>query len=149
MAVEVSSPEFQDGGTIPVRYTGDGEDVSPPLRWSGVPGGSAELAVLVEDPDAPGGTFVHWMLTGLDADSGGLEEGSVPPATSEGLNGFGRTGWAGPQPPPGDGPHRYVFTVLALSEPAGMAPGATPDEFHDAVQGKEVGRGQLVGRYER
>src|SRR5688500_9604739 len=111
--IQLSSPAFADGETIPDRFTCDGDDISPPLEWSGIPDDAAELALLVEDPDAPGGTFVHWVLFGLDPKISGLAEGSVPPEAKNGLTSFGKTRYGGPCPPSGDPPHRYVFFLTA------------------------------------
>jgi Raf kinase inhibitor-like YbhB/YbcL family protein len=146
--MELTSPVFDDGATIPARYARDGADVPPPLRWSGVPAGTAELALEVRDPDAPRGTFVHWIVAGLDPGIDGIDDGRLP-ARVEGRNGWGDVGYGGPQPPPGDPPHRYVFTLFALAEPSGLASGASHVEFVDAIRGKELTEAELVGRYAR
>jgi Raf kinase inhibitor-like YbhB/YbcL family protein len=146
MTITVSSSAFTDGGTIPRRYTCDGEDVSPPLSVSGLPSGVRELALLVEDPDAPRGTFVHWVAWGIDPAEPALAEGSAPPGA--GVNGFGRQGYGGPCPPRGS-THRYVFTVFALSRPAGLRPGASADDLRTAIQGAVLAEGRLTGRYGR
>src|SRR6266542_2686441 len=99
--IHLTSPAFADRETIPERFTCDGDDISPPLEWSGIPDAAAELALLVEDPDAPGATFVHWVLFGLDPTTDGLAEGSVPPEAKNGLTSFGKTGYGGPCPPRG------------------------------------------------
>jgi Raf kinase inhibitor-like YbhB/YbcL family protein len=147
-AITVTSPAFDDGATIPTRFTCDGEEVSPPLAWDGVPADAAELALLVEDPDAPGGTFVHWVVWGIDASAGGLDEGAVPGDASEGANETGESGYAGPCPPPGD-PHHYGFTVLALSEPLDLDAGATADDLRQAVEDSVLAQGMLTGLYGR
>lgn len=149
MTVQLTSPTFDDGGPIPERHAKDGDDVSPPLRWTGVPPGTAELALLVRDPDAPGGTFTHWIVANLDPGLEGLETGELPELAVEGLNDFGDVGYGGPQPPAGDPPHRYVFQLLALRRNSGLSHGASYQQFHDAVQGKQMARGELVGRYGR
>jgi Raf kinase inhibitor-like YbhB/YbcL family protein len=146
MSMTVSSTAFTDGGTIPRRYTCDGENISPPLRVEGVPSGTRQLALLVEDPDAPGGTFVHWVAWGIDPAGSGLGEGEAPPGS--GVNGFGKRGYGGPCPPRGPA-HRYVFTVLALSEPPTLAPGSSADDLRKAVASSVLGEGRLVGRYAR
>jgi phosphatidylethanolamine-binding protein (PEBP) family uncharacterized protein len=122
----LTSPAFVDGATIPARYTCDGENVAPPLSWSRPPAGTRAVALTVEDPDAPGGTFVHWVVLDLPADAT-----SVPPGTP---------GYRGPCPPKGDRPHRYVFTVWALREPV---------TSRQAIGGAAIARGVLVGRYGR
>jgi Raf kinase inhibitor-like YbhB/YbcL family protein len=149
MTVTLRSPAFGDGDTIPRVHTCDGEDVSPPLEWSGVPSDAAELALVVEDPDAPGGTFVHWVLWGLDAGQPGLGQGQVPAGAREGRNDFGRIGWGGPCPPRGSDPHRYVFTLLALSDPLTVEAGASADTVKRAAEGEALAEGRLTARYGR
>ncbi|HET6728007.1 MAG TPA: YbhB/YbcL family Raf kinase inhibitor-like protein [Jiangellaceae bacterium] len=149
MTITLRSPAFADGDTIPGVYTCDGDDVSPPLAWSGVPSDAAELAVVVEDPDAPGGTFVHWVLWGLDAGQSGLDEGHVPAGAREGRNDFGRVGWAGPCPPRGSDPHHYAFTLLALSNPLAVEPGASADTVKRAADSEVLAEGRLTARYGR
>lgn len=149
MTIELTSPAFTDGATVPDRHTRLGGNVSPPLQWAGVPDGTVELALLVEDPDAPSGTFTHWLVWGIDPEVERLDEGEAPPGAVEGSNDFGEDGYDGPQPPEGDPPHRYVFTLLALSEALELPSDASGDELREAVQGRELDRGQLVGRYAR
>jgi Raf kinase inhibitor-like YbhB/YbcL family protein len=149
MTITLRSPAFADGDTIPPLYTCDGDDVSPPLEWSGVPSDAAQLATVVEDPDAPGGTFVHWVLWGLDAGLPRLGQGQVPAGAREGRNDFGRVGWGGPCPPRGSDPHRYVFTLLALSEPLAVEAGASADIVKRAAEGKVLAEGRLTARYGR
>ena len=146
MTITVSSTAFADGGDIPRRYTCDGDDVSPPLALSGLPTGTRDVALLVEDPDAPGGTFVHWVAWGIDPSKAALGEGESPPGS--GTNGFRRQGYGGPCPPRG-GPHRYVFTVFALSRPLDLKPGSSADDLRRAVAEMVLAEGRLVGRYAR
>lgn len=113
--LRVSSPAFEEGATVPTEFTCQGQDTSPPLEWSGVPEGTAELRLSVTDPDAPGGTFTHWMVTGIDPSTTGVEAAQVPRGGTEQENSFGKTGYGGPCPPPGPA-HRYIWTVEALSE---------------------------------
>ena len=103
--MKLTSGAFPDQGAIPVGFTCDGDDLSPSLDWSDVPDGTAELVLICEDPDAPGGTFVHWILWGIPPGTAGLAEGAVPPGTHQGRNGFGSVGYRGPCPPRGHGPH--------------------------------------------
>jgi Raf kinase inhibitor-like YbhB/YbcL family protein len=147
--IELRSPSFADHAPIPARHARDHENLSPPLEWSGVPEGAVELAVLCEDPDAPRGTFVHWVLAGLEPTATGLAEGERPAAAVEGRNDFGGEGYDGPQPPVGDDPHRYFFRVFAASAPLGLAPGASADDLRRALEGKELASGTLVGTYQR
>jgi len=146
MTITLSSTAFTEGDDIPRRYTCDGENVSPPLSFAGVPADSQDLALLVEDPDAPGGTFVHWVAWGIDPSKGALAEGESPSGT--GTNGFRRRGYGGPCPPKG-APHRYVFTVFAVSRRLDLAPGASADDLRRAVGGALIAEGRLVGRYAR
>jgi Raf kinase inhibitor-like YbhB/YbcL family protein len=149
MTITLRSPAFADGDDIPRVYTCDGDDVSPPLGWSGVPPDAAQLAVVVEDPDAPGGTFVHWVLWGLDDGLPEVGQGQVPAGARQGRNDFGRVGWGGPCPPRGSDPHRYVFTLLALSNPLAVEAGASADTVKRATQGEVLAEGRLTARYGR
>jgi Raf kinase inhibitor-like YbhB/YbcL family protein len=146
VTMEVSSTAFADQGEIPRRHTCDGQDVSPPLRFGALPSGTAELALLVDDPDAPSGTFVHWVAWGIDPAEAGLAEGEAP--SGAGTNGFGKRGYGGPCPPKGPA-HRYVFTVYALSERLDLSAGASANDLRRAVSGLVLAQGRLVGRYAR
>ena len=147
--IELRSPAFNDHAPIPVHHAKDGDDLSPPLEWSGVPEGAVELALLCEDPDAPGGTFTHWVLAGIDPSTTGLGPGEVPTGAVEGSNDYGGTGYGGPRPPVGDPAHRYFFRLHAVAEPLGLRPGATADDLRQALEGRELGRGTLVGTFQR
>jgi Raf kinase inhibitor-like YbhB/YbcL family protein len=153
MPIVVKSTAFHEGEAIPARYTADGADVSPPLTWSGVPDGTRSLAVVCEDPDAPRGTWAHWVLFNLPADARQLAEG-VPPEPSppgggmHGTNSFGKLGYGGPSPPPGK-PHRYYFKLFALNATLPLEPGAARDDVLRAVDGRVLGEGWLMGRYGR
>jgi Raf kinase inhibitor-like YbhB/YbcL family protein len=149
MTIELTSPAFDDGGTIPEKHTRLGGNVSPPLAWAGVPADAAELVVTAQDPDAPSGTFTHWILARIDPDLDGLDEGEVPDGAVEGSNDFGEDGYDGPQPPAGDPPHRYVFTLIAFGEESGLGPSAGSDDVDAAVESFAIDRGQLTGRYGR
>jgi len=145
--VELTSPAFEYGRSIPRRHTCEGEDLSPPLRWTEPPPATRSLALLVDDPDAPGGTFTHWLAWGIDPAAGGLAEGEIAPR--EGRNDFGAAGYRGPCPPPGHGPHRYFFRLLALDAELDLAPGARRRALERALQGRVLARVELVGTYER
>jgi Raf kinase inhibitor-like YbhB/YbcL family protein len=147
--IELRSPSFGDHQPIPPRHAKDQENLSPALEWSGVPQEAAELAVLCEDPDAPGGAFTHWVLAGLQPTATGLAEGEHPAAAVEGRNDFGEEGYGGPRPPVGDGPHRYFFRVFAASAPLGLVAGASADDLRRALEGKELASGTLIGTYQR
>jgi Raf kinase inhibitor-like YbhB/YbcL family protein len=147
--ITLTSPAFEDGGTIPKRYTCDGDEVSPPLAWKGIPDGAPELALLVEDTDAPGGTFVHWALFNIPAGADGLAEGDVPTRARQGENSAGKAAYAGPCPPEGDKPHHYEFTLYALKSGLDLPDGAAADDVRAAVAKAALARGQIVGRFGR
>jgi Raf kinase inhibitor-like YbhB/YbcL family protein len=142
-----------EGQPIDPRYTCDGDDVSPALAWEGVPGATAELALVVDDPDAPGGTFTHWLAYGVDPAVTALPEGvpvgadvAGPPALRQGVNDMGSAGYGGPCPPAGE-EHRYVFRLLALDEALGLEGGASRDELLAAVEGHIVAETTLTATY--
>jgi hypothetical protein len=152
MAITVTSTAFEDGGTIPVRYTCDGGNVSPPLSWSGGPDGVESVALICDDPDAPRGTFVHWVLFNLPPTTTSLDvdvsrEELIPGSPRQGKNSAGKIGYTGPCPP--SGTHRYYFKVYALDTVLEVAPGITKEELVDAMEGHIVAQGQLMGRYSR
>lgn len=149
MAIRVSSPAFERGGAIPRKYTGEGEDVSPPLEWTGLPEGTREVALVCDDPDAPTREpFVHWVLYKIAPYRAGLPEGGRSGAL-EGLNGFGRAGYGGPMPPVGHGTHHYHFKVYALDAELEVSPGLSKDQLLAAIEGHVLNEGELVGTYER
>jgi Raf kinase inhibitor-like YbhB/YbcL family protein len=143
----VESSAFQHAQAIPSRYTCEGEDLSPPLGWTSVPNETRSLALLVDDPDAPGGVFTHWVAWGLDPGAGGLDEGEAAPG--EGRNDFGTAGYRGPCPPPGHGRHRYLFRLYALDRELELAAGAGKTELEQAIEGHVITTAELVGTYER
>lgn len=147
--IQLTSSAFEDGRTIPAKYSCDGDEVSPPLAWTGVPDDARELALMVEDPDAPGGTFVHWVLFKIPADRDGLAEGEVPQGARQGENSKGDAGYAGPCPPKDDQPHHYEFTLYALSSPIDLDDGAAAGDVRTAVADAALARGQLVGLFGR
>jgi Raf kinase inhibitor-like YbhB/YbcL family protein len=143
----LQSSAFEHGGPIPRRHSCEGEDLSPPLAWSGAPKGTRSLALVVDDPDAPAGTFTHWLGWGLDTGAGRLGEGEAGPV--EGRNDFGTSGYRGPCPPPGHGRHRYSFRLYALDSDPGLRPGASKRELERALEGHTLAVVELVGTYER
>jgi Raf kinase inhibitor-like YbhB/YbcL family protein len=145
--MEFSSPDFADGDAVPKRFTCEGDDVSPGLEWGEVPSGTANFALTCEDPDAPGGTFVHWVAWGIDPAPGALPSGAAPPG--QGRNDFGGLGYGGPCPPPGHGAHRYIFTLYALTEPVSLPEGISISELRSAIEGKLAAEATLTGTYER
>lgn len=140
VTITVTSTEFDDGTSIPERYTCRGEGVHPPLAWTGVPSDATSLALVVTDPDAPRGTFVHWVLYDLPARDGGLAEGQVPAVARQADNSGGRPGWYPPCPP--SGTHRYLFSVSALREPL---TGARTQDLLDQIAQVSIDRGTLTG----
>jgi Raf kinase inhibitor-like YbhB/YbcL family protein len=149
------SPAFNDGERVPQRHTCDGEDVSPSLEWSGAPASTASYALIVYDPDAPRGTFVHWVIYDIPRELTALPEGVPRDPVVEGLgiqgrNDFGKYGYGGPCPPRGDRPHRYVFLVMALDIGSlGLEPGAPCNAVIEAARGHVVGYGYTYGVYSR
>lgn len=155
MAIDVTSTAFGQGQPIPRKHSGEGEDVSPPLAWSGVPEGTKEIVVICDDPDAPTAEpWVHWVIYGIPPTSVGLPEGvprqeTLADGTTQGNNTWPRIGYNGPMPPAGRGPHRYFFRVYAIDAPTGLKPGATKRDVLAAIEGHILAQGELVGTYER
>ena len=148
-AISLASPAFAAGGRIPTKYACDGDDVSPPLSWSGVPAGAVELALTLEDPDAPNGTFVHWVLWGVDPRRPGLDEGAVPAGARQGrTSAGGQTEYVGPCPPEGS-THHYVFTLYVLDRRLDLPAGAPIGDLRAAMKGKVRGQGRLTATYGR
>jgi Raf kinase inhibitor-like YbhB/YbcL family protein len=150
--MEVTSGAFDALGAIPAKHTGEGEDVSPALAWTGAPDEAKSFAVICHDPDAPLASpgsygFVHWVLYNLPAGTTGLEEGSA--AGTAGVNDFGKAGYGGPMPPEGHGRHHYYFWVLALDADPGLEPGLTMWEFLERVEPHVIAMNRLVGTYQR
>ncbi len=144
-AFDLSSPAFEEGAAIPETYSCEGEDISPPLEWSGVPEGTAELILTLQDPDAPSGVFTHWTVFAIDPAAAGFPEGGIPEGALEGTNEFGEAGYGGPCPPPGPA-HRYIFTLAARSEPSGLDPGA-PRSAVDAALHEAIATTTMTGIY--
>lgn len=143
----ITSPAFEGGGEIPAKHTCEGENVTPPLTWSDLPEGATSLALIVDDPDAPTGTFTHWLGWNIDPEDGELGEGVSAPV--EGTNDAGTTGYHGPCPPPGHGRHRYHFRLHALDTALDLSEGASKDELEQAIGGHLLDVAVLVGGYER
>jgi Raf kinase inhibitor-like YbhB/YbcL family protein len=151
MGVALSTDAFGEGGDIPRKYTCDGADLSPALSWQGIPPGTAELVLIMDDPDAPGGTFTHWLIYGIPLLPGGLPEAvqKVPAlykGARQGINSFGKTGYSGPCPPPGK-PHRYYIRLFCLDRPTGLPVAARRPALEAAMKGHIIGQGELMGRY--
>jgi Raf kinase inhibitor-like YbhB/YbcL family protein len=144
--LKLESPAFKHHEKIPERHTGDGEDVSPELRWSGVPDGTKSFAIVVHDPDAPlVDGFTHWVAYGIAGDRTGLPEGDDD--ATAGTNSFGRAGYGGPAPPPGHGTHHYYFWVYALDDDLDLEPGLDRRALLDRIEDHVIEQARLVGTY--
>jgi hypothetical protein len=146
MQMSLTSPAFNDGEVIPVQYSCDGENVSPDLDWFGIPEGTVSLAFIMDDPDAPVGTWIHWVLYNIPADMPGLQLGMTGVGV-DGTNSWGTTGYGGPCPP--GGTHRYFFKLFALDLNLDLAAGADKEELLAAMDGHIVGQAELMGTYTR
>jgi Raf kinase inhibitor-like YbhB/YbcL family protein len=157
MAITITSTAFAAKAAIPKKHTGEAEDTSPALDWSGVPNGTKELALICDDPDAPRAEpWVHWVIYGLPADAQGLPEGvpaqetlQEPQGARQGVNDFGKVGYGGPMPPPGHGTHHYHFKLYALDQALNLPPRQPKKKLLDAMKGHILAQGELVGTYER
>ncbi|MCG3199428.1 MAG: hypothetical protein GHCLOJNM_03943 [bacterium] len=152
MTIKVTSSAFKEGDMIPRKYTCQGPDVSPPLAFDSIPEGAKSLALICDDPDAPVGTWVHWVLFDLPGNTKELEEKVPPNKTLEngavhGLNDFKKLGYGGPCPP--SGTHRYFFKVHALDRKLGLPSGATKKDVEKAMEGHVLAMGQLMGKYKK
>jgi Raf kinase inhibitor-like YbhB/YbcL family protein len=152
MGMKLTSAAFQEGGMIPSQYTCTGKNISPPLAWEGVPEKTKSLALIVEDPDAPGKTFTHWVAFNLPASARELPE-NVPAQANigggglQGMNDFKKVGYGGPCPP--SGTHRYYFKLYALDTELNLDSSATKDQLLKAMNGHVLGEGQLMGTYKK
>src|ERR1019366_3982489 len=153
MSLAVTTTAFSQGGVIPKGYTCDGADTSPDLSWLGAPAGVQSFALIADDPDAPVGTWTHWLIWNIPAQSTGLPEGvpkeeTLGDGTRQGRNDFRRIGYDGPCPPPGK-PHRYFFRLYALDEKLELAPGASSSDLQEAIKGHVIAQAEYMGTYRR
>ena len=153
MAMTIESSDFSNGGDIPRSFTCDGQDRSPALSWSGAPEGTESFALITDDPDAPAGTWVHWVIFNLPAKTRSLAGGQerreqLSDGSKQGRNDFRKIGYGGPCPPPGK-PHRYFFKLYALNAELTLSDGATKADVERAMEGKILAKAELVGRYKR
>jgi Raf kinase inhibitor-like YbhB/YbcL family protein len=153
MALQLTSKAFRDGQQIPKKYTCSGQDVSPDLEWSGAPPETKSFALIVDDPDAPAGVWVHWVLYDLPAELHHLPEGmpadrELRNGARQGKNDFGKFGYGGPCPPSGP-PHRYFFKMYALREKTGLKAGANKADLEQAMKGKTIEQATLTGKFGR
>ncbi|OGO32089.1 MAG: hypothetical protein A2136_03300 [Chloroflexi bacterium RBG_16_54_11] len=147
MTIQITSSAFKDGDKVPSRYTCDDQNVSPPLAWTGIPTGTKSLTLIMDDPDAPAGTWVHWVLYNLPPSLAGLEQG-ISGGGTDGKNDFTRTGYGGPCPPKGSN-HRYFIKLYALDTVLDLKAGATKGQLESQMSGHILAQGQLMGRYGR
>jgi len=151
-AFRLTSPSFQANADIPARFTCSGDDLSPALAWSDPPAGTQSLALIADDPDAPGGTFTHWVLYDLPPSARRLPEGvpraSDPDGGRQGRNDFDAIGYGGPCPPPGS-PHRYLFRLYALDKKLNLRAGASKGDVERALKGHALAQAELIGRFGR
>jgi hypothetical protein len=153
MNLQITSTAFSEGQPIPAKYSCEGRDISPPLKWTNTPANTKSLALIMDDPDAPVGTWVHWVLYDLPANTTGLSEDVaktqfVAGNARQGLNSWPRLGYGGPCPPPGK-PHRYFFKLYALDAMLDLKPGLTKKDLLKAMEGHVLAEGQLMGTYQR
>jgi Raf kinase inhibitor-like YbhB/YbcL family protein len=144
--MKITSSAFQDGANIPSKFTCDGADTSPPLQIADIPSQAKSLALIVDDPDAPGGLFTHWTVWNIPPQTGAVGEGSAPKGV-QGTNDFGKSGYGGPCPP--SGTHRYYFKIFALDRALDLPFGAKRGQVDGALKGHVIAQGELMGRYSR
>jgi Raf kinase inhibitor-like YbhB/YbcL family protein len=145
--MKISSPAFQEGGTIPEKFSKNGQNVNPELRIEGVPAEAKSLALIVDDPDAPVGLFTHWLVWNIDPKTTQIAENSVPKGAIQGTNDFPGRGHDGPQPP--SGTHRYYFKIFALDRMLDLKSGAKRREVDAAMRGHVIAQGEVMGRYSK
>lgn len=149
MALQITSTAFAEGDPIPAKHTCDGADVSPPLSWEDVPDATVSFALICDDPDAPVGTWVHWVIYGIPAGSREIPSSALTPGgAKQGINDFKRIGYGGPCPPPGPA-HRYFFKLYALDRGLELDEGATKGDLLAAMEGHILAEAQLMGTYQR
>ena len=153
MSFSISSTSFPNGGDIPKKFTCDGADVSPELSWTGPPAGTQSFALIADDPDAPSGTWTHWVLFDLAPATNNLPESvskidELPGGERQGRNDFRKIGYNGPCPPPGKR-HRYFYKLYALDAKLGLKPGASKQEVEQAMEGRILGKAEWMGKYQR
>ncbi len=151
--MKIWSPKFGEGKRIPNMYTCMGKDISPPLLWEDVPQGTESFVLIADDPDAPGGTWVHWVIYNMPKEVRNLKEGIpgiavLPDGTTQGRNDFGRIGYGGPCPPPGK-PHRYFFTIYAIDRKMNLSEGLTKEDVLKKIKGAILDSAKFYGVFSR
>jgi Raf kinase inhibitor-like YbhB/YbcL family protein len=145
--MKITSPSFQEGGIIPEKFSRNGQNANPELRIEGAPAEAKSLALVVDDPDAPGGLFTHWLVWNIDPKTTEIAEGSMPKSAVQGKNDFSDIGYGGPQPP--SGTHRYFFKIFALDRTLDLKPGAKRRDVDSAMKGHVIAQGELMGKYSK
>ena len=145
--MKITTTAFQQGGNIPSKFTCDGADANPPLRFEGAPAEAKSLALIADDPDAPGGLFTHWLVWNIDPKTTSVEENSAPSNGVQGKNDFGKSGYGGPCPP--SGTHRYFFKIFALDRQLDLAADSKRAQLDAQMRGHIIAQGELIGRYSR
>jgi len=145
--LQIKSEAFKDSQPIPSKYTCDGENISPPLQWSGIPQGTKSLVLIVDDPDAPKKAWTHWVVFNIAPTLTEIKEGEYPKGAYQGINDFKHPSYGGPCPPSGS--HRYYFKLFALNDTLKLSPGATKEQVEKAMQHHIIGQAQLIGTYSR
>jgi hypothetical protein len=143
--LKISSPAFQNGGSMAAKFSHEGGNSNPPLKIEGVPANAKSLALIVDDPDAPNGLFTHWLVWNIDPKTTSIVERNVPKGATEGSNDFGSSGYGGPQPP--SGTHRYYFKLFALGQKLDLASGAKRSQLEKAMKGHIIAQAEVMGRY--
>jgi Raf kinase inhibitor-like YbhB/YbcL family protein len=152
--MQLTSSAFENEERVPIRFTCEGKNISPPLSWEGVPENAETLALVVDDPDAPSGTFTHWVVYNLPLIPSQIREGEslsdrLSEGLREGLNDFGRQGYGGPCPPRGHGDHHYYFRLYALDQELSLTGRVTRNQLMEAIEGKQLDEAVLIGVYSR
>lgn len=145
--LKISSPAFNHNGMIPQKFTCDGDDINPALAFEGVPQGAKSLALIMDDPDAPRGIWVHWVVWNIDPRTTGVRENSVPTGGKQGMNDFRKHDYGGPCPP--SGTHRYFFKLYALDTTLELKPNTTKPELEAAMKNHIIGQAEMIGLYKR
>lgn len=147
--MQIKSKVFKDEKELGRKYTCEGDDINPPLKFIEVPSKTRSLVLIVDDPDAPDGVFTHWLVWNMDVDRAGIDEGETPTEAVVGINDMGNIGYGGPCPPKGHGEHRYFFKLFALEKKIGLESGATKKELKVSIDGLVLKQSEIIGKYER